>query len=431
MIGQDLRDGRYTISGALGRGSQADTFEAVDKLNGRLVAIKRFQVKGASSWKDVELAEREARVLQTLSHPSLPSFIEHFEQDGALCLVMEKIDGSDLRYQKTRSVAEVLHFLRDSAAVLGYLHRQIPPVIHRDIKPGNVIRHAGGYSLVDFGSVRDGLKPKGGSTVVGTFGYMAPEQFQGRARPGSDVYGAGVTALWMLTGVEPEDQPHRGLAIDVPSAMSTLRSADFGGRRAKQAWVAALSQMLDPNPDTRAESIAPLLTNLVAPSEPPRGEREPNGGRSSHSRPQPAPSPAEETGTATTPGRSATRYAIPPLLAVALVLAISVARVSVAVTLRVIVPVVLTLVSVLFGRALLRSSRHVKRAGRRAGLALHRAQRRVQRKRAGRRFATPESADSVSGSAGQTRIATDDPEVDEAMDDFDEALAEAGAQFRK
>ena len=83
-----LRGGRYAIVGELGAGSQAETFDAVDKQAGRPVAIKRFQVRGAKSWKDVELAEREARVLATLSHPSLPVYIEHFEEDGALYLVM-------------------------------------------------------------------------------------------------------------------------------------------------------------------------------------------------------------------------------------------------------------------------------------------------------------------------------------------------------
>ena len=63
-----LRAGRYAVIGVLGSGSQAETLDAVDKRDGRAVAIKRFQVRGAKSWKDVELAEREARVLATLDH---------------------------------------------------------------------------------------------------------------------------------------------------------------------------------------------------------------------------------------------------------------------------------------------------------------------------------------------------------------------------
>ncbi len=247
-----LRGGRYAIVGVLGVGSQAETLHAVDASDGRAVAIKRFHVRGAKSWKDVELAEREARVLSTLSHPNLPVYIEHFEEAGALYLVMEKIEGETLASLRRRrgalSVADVTRFLADADGVLRYLHARSPMIIHRDIKPGNVIRRAdGSYAFVDFGSVRDQLKPEGGSTVVGTFGYMAPEQFQGRALPGSDVYAVAATALALLTGREPEDLPHRGLAIDVPAALSG----------AVEPWlVRGLTAMLEPDPDKRPREIS-------------------------------------------------------------------------------------------------------------------------------------------------------------------------------
>ncbi|MEI9941766.1 MAG: protein kinase [Pseudomonadota bacterium] len=246
-----LRSGRYAIIGELGSGSQAETLDAVDQLNGRAVAIKRFQVRGAKSWKDVELAEREARVLATLSHPNLPVYIEHFEEDGALYLVMEKIEGETLaslrRRRATLAHADVARFLADADSALSYLHSRVPAIIHRDIKPGNVIlRHDGSFAFVDFGSVRDQLKPEGGSTVVGTFGYMAPEQFQGRALPGSDVYAVGATALSLVTGREPEDLPHRGLAIDVRAAL---------GSGAEPWLLRVLSSMLNPDPDKRAARV--------------------------------------------------------------------------------------------------------------------------------------------------------------------------------
>ena len=246
-----LRSGRYAIIGELGSGSQAETLDAVDKLNGRAVAIKRFQVRGAKSWKDVELAEREARVLSTLAHPNLPVYVEHFEEDGALYLVMEKIEGETLaalrRRRATLAHADIARFLADADSVLQYLHSRVPPIIHRDIKPGTVIlRKDGSFAFVDFGSVRDQLKPEGGSTVVGTFGYMAPEQFQGRALPASDVYAVGATALALVTGREPEDLPHRGLAIDVRGAL---------GSGAEPWLVRVLGAMLDPDPDKRATRV--------------------------------------------------------------------------------------------------------------------------------------------------------------------------------
>jgi hypothetical protein len=250
-----LREGRYLLVGSLGSGSQGETLEAVDKREGRPVAIKRFTIRGAKSWKDVELAEREATVLAALNHSSLPRYIEHFEEEGALYLVMEKVEGETLSARRKRGAVlnqeQVLRFLREAGASLRYLHGHAPPIVHRDIKPGNVIlRPDGSYCLVDFGSVRDRLKPEGGSTVVGTFGFMAPEQFQGRAAPGSDVYAVGATALSLLTGSEPEDLPHKGLAIDVEAA---LRG------QVDRRLIGVLRGMLEPDPERRASSVEQAL----------------------------------------------------------------------------------------------------------------------------------------------------------------------------
>jgi hypothetical protein len=255
-MSQTLRDGRFVLLGLLGEGSQGQTFDGVDKREGRAVAIKRFDVRGARSWKDAELAEREARVLQALSHPKLPRYIDHFEHDGALYLVMEKIEGESLASLRKRGIVlgdeDIERLLADASEVLDYLHGRAPPVIHRDLKPGNVIRRPdGSFAFVDFGSVRDKLRPEGGSTVVGTFGFMAPEQFQGRAKPASDVYAIGATAITMLTGIDPEALPHNGLAIDVRAALQ---------RRARPRLVDALERMLVPDPDTRAARIPALVS---------------------------------------------------------------------------------------------------------------------------------------------------------------------------
>jgi serine/threonine protein kinase len=291
-----LKDGRYSLLRKLGEGSQGQTYEAMDhgvgpaarkraargapladqfsryvraqKSGGevpqdaRLVAIKCFRVAAAKSWKDVELAARAATTLASLDHPKLPRYFEHFEEDGALYLVMEKVEGeslASLRAQKRRmSVVEVTRMLEDLADALGYLHGRAPYVVHRDIKPGNVIRRPdGSFALVDFGAVRDRLKPAGGSTVVGTFGYMAPEQFQGRASPASDVYGLGATAITMLTGVDPEDLPHVGLGIDVGKALPAGTPV---------ALVRTLTAMLVPDPDARAKSADEVLALLRGPA---------------------------------------------------------------------------------------------------------------------------------------------------------------------
>src|SRR5271170_7582037 len=133
-MGESLHDGRYVVMGTLGEGSQGRTFDGVDKRVGQPVAIKRFDVRGAASWKDVDLAEREARVLQSLSHAKLPRYIDRFEEDGALYLVMEKIDGASLASLKKRGETlgekDIVGLLRDASEVLDYLHGRSPPVIH-------------------------------------------------------------------------------------------------------------------------------------------------------------------------------------------------------------------------------------------------------------------------------------------------------------
>lgn len=259
-----LRDGRYAVYAELGAGAQGETLSAVDRREGRPVAVKRFRIRGARSWKDVELAEREARVLARLAHPALPRYVEHFEADGCLYLVMERVEGEPLAALRARGErfdeATVVRYLHDASAVLDYLHSQSPPVIHRDLKPGNVLRRAdGSFAFVDFGAVRDSLRPEGGSTVVGTFGYMAPEQFQGRATPATDVYSVGATALALLTGCEPEQLPHRGLSLDVHAAL---------GPRANPRLVRLLERLLEPDPDRRPSALAPLLGELRPPPTP-------------------------------------------------------------------------------------------------------------------------------------------------------------------
>jgi len=252
-----LKDGRYVLVRKLGDGAQGDTFEGVDKREGKLVAVKRFSVKGASKWKDVGLAEREARVLASLSHPTVPKYIDHFEENGTLYLVMEKIEGESLAARRKRAARfgedDAIRLLRDAAAMFEHIH---PKIVHRDLKPGNVIRKPdGSYAFVDFGAVRDRLRTDGGSTIVGTFGFMAPEQFQGRAQPASDVFGIGATIVAMLTGIDPEDLPHKGLRIDVRAALKGKVSDEL---------VTTLEQMTDPDPDTRPQTI-PALGARPAP----------------------------------------------------------------------------------------------------------------------------------------------------------------------
>jgi hypothetical protein len=387
---KQLKGGRYTLLRTLGEGSQGETYEGRD--NGAaterpspehlgrdwqryvararagqtrdsrgLVAIKCFRVQKARAWKDVELAEREARTLASLDHPRLPRYIEHFEEGGALYLVMEKIEGESLSSLRSRgrtmSPSEITTMLGDIGGALRYLHARAPAIVHRDIKPGNILRTPdGSFALVDFGAVRDRLKPGGGSTVVGTFGYMAPEQFQGRAAPSSDVYGLGATALAMITGREPEDLPHEGLGIDVARALP---------KGTPPPLARALTAMLAPDPDRRAATIDEALALLSAAEQPEpaaehaefrkRGRREKKKKKRRRRRGRGAP--------------PALRLIASALLVVALL----VVSLAVWIVLGVVVPLLLRILAMPFGERLRRAARSCVSAERRSRTAMRRA----------------------------------------------------------
>ncbi|MBX3212930.1 MAG: serine/threonine protein kinase [Labilithrix sp.] len=408
---KELKDGRYTLLRRLGEGSQGETYEARDNglARGRrerprpealaddfqryvtrarageprgdsapdgVVAIKCFRLGKAKAWKDVELAEREARTLASLDHPRLPRYVEHFEEDGALYLVMERVEGESLAAlrakQRTLGPTEVTRMLEDLGDALRYLHGRAPFIVHRDIKPGNVIRRPdGSYALVDFGAVRDRLKPAGGSTVVGTFGYMAPEQFQGRASPKSDIYGLGATAIAMLTGCEPEELPHAGLGIDVARALP---------RGTSPAIARALTAMLQPDPDQRVDSIEEALAFLRAGGTLRAGETEKSSADAAPERLTRRQRRAlrrqekRETREASARARQAARARRPPFVPRLFAqLGLLVARIAVWATVGLLVPLVLVLLSLVFGEALRRAAKACGRAAERSLAALGRA----------------------------------------------------------
>ncbi|HEY5959595.1 MAG TPA: hypothetical protein VIV60_23735, partial [Polyangiaceae bacterium] len=243
------------------------------------------------------------------------------------------------------------------ADVFAYLHAQSPPVVHRDVKPGNIVqRPDGGFSLIDFGSVRDGLRAAGGSTVVGTFGYMAPEQFQGRALPASDVYGVGATILTLLTGATPDRLPHRGLAIDVSAALSPSTP---------RAWVELLERLLSIDPEPRSVDLRALLAPLQTTDA---HGREPRASRI-HDAPT---NKTEDVWANDTAPSSRTEWMVAGGTSIPffVVIVLSLLRLALFVLLQILVPTLLNVLSIFLGRQLRQSAVEVMRAGQGANLQL-------------------------------------------------------------
>jgi hypothetical protein len=213
----ELKEGRYQLRGIIGEGSMGRTYLADDTSSGRKVAVKALYPSRLATLKDLELFQREAEILQKLDHPRIPSYVDAFDigegESARYYLVQTYVEGDTLRarlqHDERWSEDEVVALAKQILVVLRYMHGCEPPVVHRDIKPDNVILRAsdGQPTLVDFGAVREvvRLTMGGGSTIIGTYGYMPPEQLMGKAVPGSDIYSLGITLLELLTHQTPQD----------------------------------------------------------------------------------------------------------------------------------------------------------------------------------------------------------------------------------
>lgn len=217
--------GRYELVRELGRGSQGCTFLGQDHSANQPVAIKKLTMEHVENWKAVELFEREGEALKSLEHPAIPAYVAAFhveDPEGTgtdFYLVQEFVDGRSFEQiieEGTRFDEEyVRSFLNEMLNILKYLHGFSPAVLHRDIKPSNILwRTDGRLALVDFGAVQSTADELGGSTIVGTSGYMALEQLMGRACAASDLYALGATAVHLLSHRHPSDLPVDDMAME-------------------------------------------------------------------------------------------------------------------------------------------------------------------------------------------------------------------------
>ena len=227
MVQQVLKK-RYQIQKQLGQNGGRRTLLARDLQTQELVAIKLLTFGADFQWDDLKLFEREAQTLQSLSHPAIPGYLDSFKFQTAktkgFALVQSYIPAKSLaewvKSGRTFNQIEIKHIAKELLEILMYLHTQNPPVIHRDIKPSNILlanrsgNSVGQVYLVDFGSVQTLAATEGSTiTVVGTYGYMPPEQFGGRAVPASDLYSLGATLIYLVTGMHPADLPQEDLQI--------------------------------------------------------------------------------------------------------------------------------------------------------------------------------------------------------------------------
>ncbi len=201
---------RYEIVSEIARGGMADVYLARDSKLDRPVALKVLSPELSRDPAFVERFRREAQAAASLNHPNIVGIFDWGQEHGTSFIVMEYIDGQTLRdlihHEGTVAPGQVADIGADIAAALSFAHKN--GVVHRDVKPGNVlITTAGQVKVTDFGIARaggsnDALTRTG--AVMGTATYFSPEQAQGLAVDGrSDVYSLGVVLYEMATGEPP------------------------------------------------------------------------------------------------------------------------------------------------------------------------------------------------------------------------------------
>lgn len=254
---------RYRILGQIGQGGFAAVYKAEDThFYQRLVAIKEMSQSGLSPQERAEAIQaftREAQMLASLQHPSLPRIYDYFSEHRRWYLVMDFLEGETLehmvlhRSEHRLSLRETIALGLELCAVLDYLHTRRPPVIFRDLKPANILRGPTNHLyLIDFGIARHFKPGQARDTVAfGSPGYAAPEQYgKAQTTPQSDIYSLGVLLHHLLSGDDPADRPF---------LLAPLRL--YGGETLAELE-ALITQMTQLDSERRPASIAEVQQRL-------------------------------------------------------------------------------------------------------------------------------------------------------------------------
>jgi outer membrane protein assembly factor BamB len=262
--GAILQD-RYEIVKVLGLGGMGAVYLARDlRFTGvaRLCALKEM----TSTTPDpqmrrlaIEIFEREANILASLSHPAIPKIYDYFTEGIRSYLVLENIEGQNLETfmgdtEELLAHKRVVDWAIQICDVLSYLHRQDPPVVFRDMKPSNVmLRPPNQVVLIDFGIARVFETGQKG-TMIGTEGYSPPEQYRGIANPQGDIYALGATLHHLLTRRDPRLEPPFTFQEEPPRLLNPAISEGLD---------AVVMKALEYDPEKRYASAEEMKTALT------------------------------------------------------------------------------------------------------------------------------------------------------------------------
>ncbi len=267
MTPGELGGGRFVLERLAGSGGMGEVYYARDREGGQPVAIKR--IRFGQSDENQRFA-REARLLATVDHPHVVRYVTHgVDGDGAPWLAMEWLEGEDLSTRLLRGPLEIQESIelgRRVASALGAMHSR--GIVHRDIKPSNLFISGGrseSVKLLDFGVARvgtgSGTKLTGTNAILGTVGYMAPEQANGSARAvdaRSDIFALGAVLYEAISGAPPFAGAH---AVAILTKILFEEPVPIGEKR--PGIPARLEQlvmkMMSKDPDQRPKDGAALV----------------------------------------------------------------------------------------------------------------------------------------------------------------------------
>src|SRR5437867_581245 len=204
--GAAARAGAFRVLSVLAQSPHGRTYRAEGPSG--MVALKELVFALVPTAQQLDAFEREARLLGSVSHPQIPRLIDSFrEGEGPslrLYLAQDLVEGEPLSRRIGIDEAEARVIARQLLTILRYLHER--GIVHRDVKPANILRRPDGtLALVDFGAARAVEGVTHGATLVGTFGYMPPEQLGGTVDAAADLYALGATLVHLVGRKAPED----------------------------------------------------------------------------------------------------------------------------------------------------------------------------------------------------------------------------------
>lgn len=257
-IGQ-LVDNKYRILDIVGKGGMSVVYLARNERANKSWAIKEVRKVGEENLevkRNSLIAETE--MLKKLSHPNLPTIVDVIETDDTFLVVMDYIEGNDLKEVLDELGAQpqekVVEWGKQLCDVLGYLHTREKPIIYRDLKPANVmLKPDGNITLIDFGTAREVKVADANDTIsLGTRGYAAPEQFGSTAKTDArtDIYCLGATMYHLVTNHNPSTEPY---------VMEPIRNRNHTLSAGLESIILKCTQ---PKPDDRYQSCAEVMYAL-------------------------------------------------------------------------------------------------------------------------------------------------------------------------